>query len=201
MNNLKQFKVLVTPKSYGISDESLKEDLEDLVNEVTYNHYGRPLIETELIEVIPEIDGFIAGLEVINERVIREASRLKIISRYGVGVDRVDIKAATSRGIIVTNTPGANSASVAELTVGLILSLLRRICEFNQLTKSGKWVFKNAVSLRNKKVGLIGFGAIGRETAKRLQAFDCNILAYDPYINMRDCIESKVKICTLDTLL
>jgi len=201
MINLKQFNILVTPKSYGANNIALKTDLENYVCEVTYNQLGRPYSESDLIKVIPYVDGYIAGLDEINERVINAATRLKVISRYGVGIDRVDIEAATAKGIIVTNTPGTNSASVAELTVGLILSILRKICELNNLTKSGKWVFMNTSSIKNKNVGLIGLGAIGKETAKRLQAFDCNILAYDPFVNEAESVESKVEMCSLDTLI
>lgn len=201
MRDLKQFNVLVTPKSYGAIDATLKSDLEDQVGKVVYNDRVRPLKEQELIELIPDMDGIIAGLDPITKDVIGAAARLKVISRYGVGVDRVDLQVATAQGILVTNTPGANSASVAELTVGLILSLLRKICELNNLTKSGKWVFLHTTSLKNKRVGLIGFGAIGKETAKRLQAFDCSISVYDPYINSADCHDFNVRLRDLPTLL
>jgi len=181
-NILKQSVILVTPKSYGANDPSLKTELENQVSKVSYNNLGRSLNEDDLISMVPEVDGFIAGLDYITKKVIQAAPRLKVISRYGVGVDRVDIDAATSRGIIVTNTPGTNSASVAELTIGLILALLRKICQLNQSTKSGRWALENSISLKNKRMGLIGFGAIGKETALRLQPFGCTVLVCDPFI-------------------
>ena len=201
MNDLKKFKVLVTPTSYGTSDISLKTGLENAVGEVIYNNLGRALHEHELIEVIHDVDGLIGGLDEITERVIGSAPRLKVISGYGVGMEKVAIEAATEKGIFVCNTPGTDSASVAELTVGLIISLLRKICELNTLTKAGEWITINTTGLRNKKVGLIGFGAIGKETAKRLQAFDCIILSYDPFIEALECMDYNVKKCDLDTLL
>jgi len=200
-NILKQSVILVTPKSYGANDPSLKTELENQVGKVTYNHLGRSLNEDDLISMVSEIDGFIAGLDYITKNVIEAAPRLRVISRYGVGVDRVDIDAATSRGIIVTNTPGTNSASVAELTVGLMLALLRKICQLNQSTKSGKWALLNTISLKNKRVGLVGFGAIGKETALRLQPFGCIILASDPFIPQSVAKNYPVAFRDLDSLL
>lgn len=199
--DLKNFQVLVTPKSWGISDSRLISELEKSVGKVIFNKSSRPMSEEELIAVIPEVDGLIAGLEEINCRVIESASKLKVISRYGVGVDRVDLKTAAAHGIIVTNTPQANSASVAELTVGLILALIRKICELNEKTKSGQWVLMNAISLRNKTVGLVGYGAIGTEVAKRLVPFGCNILVYDPYVNENKHANLTVTFCEMGTLI
>ena len=190
-NALEQSVVLVTPKSYGAIDFSLKTDLEKQVGRVIYNDLGRSLNEDDLIGMVGEIDGFIAGLDHITRNVIKAAPNLKVISRYGVGMDRVDLAAATSQGIVVTNTPGSNSTSVAELTIALILVLLRKICQLNELTKSGQWTQLNTLSLKNKQVGLIGFGAIGKETAKRLKSFGCRISVYDPYVPesvLQDCM-------------
>ncbi len=198
--DLKNYCVLVTPKSWGISDSRLISDLEKSVGKVIYNKSSKPMSEEELIAIMPEIDGFIAGLEEINHRVIKAASKLMVISRYGVGVDRVDLKAVAAHGIIVTNTPRANSASVAELTVGLVLALIRKICELNKMTKSGQWVLMNTISLRNKTVGLVGYGAIGTEVAKRLIPFGCKVFVYDPFVKNKQT-DSIVTFCNMDTLL
>lgn len=177
---LNKCRVLVTPTSYAKNDPTLRTKLEAEVGEVVYNTTGRPLTALELIKLIPGFHGHIAGLDVIDRTVVEAADRLKVIARYGVGVDNVDLGAARERGIVVTNTPGANSISVAELTVGLLLSLARQIPAAAQATRSGEWPRTSGLTLQGKVVGLLGFGAIGSEVARRLGCFDCIILAHDP---------------------
>ncbi len=132
-------RVLVTPTSFGKLNPSLKARLESAVREVVYNPFDRPLRSAELIPLIGEADGYIAGLDEIDTEAIEAAERLRVIARYGVGADRIDLAAATRRGILVTNTPGANAIAVAELTIGLILSLSRQICPADQATRLGGW--------------------------------------------------------------
>ncbi len=176
---LRDSRILVTPTSFGSADPGIRAQLEASVGSVVYNTTGKPLKETDLLSIISDFDGYIAGLDEINAAVIAAAHRLKVISRYGVGVDNVDLNAARAHNIVVTNTPGANSASVAELTVGLLLSMTRNIPAAFQSMKSGKWPRLNGVSLEGKTVGLIGLGAIGRQTAQRLFGFGCHLLACD----------------------
>jgi len=104
-----------------------------------------------------------------------------VISRYGVGVDNVDLDAAREKGIVVTNTPGANSVSVAELALGLILALARQIPEAARAVRQGTWPRMNGISLEAKTVGILGLGTIGKQLVRRLAGFDCRLLAYDPY--------------------
>ena len=178
--NLKTCRVLVTATSYGKNDPTLRTFLEEQVGEVIYNTTGKPLSAEQLCELLPGVDGYIAGLDEINAHALAAASRLKVISRYGVGVDNVDLDAAKARGIIVTNTPGANSVSVAELAIGLMLSLLRSIPQAVNATRRGEWPRLSGKSLEGRTVGLLGLGSIGRQVARRLAGFDCRILAYDP---------------------
>ena len=193
-DNLKNLRILVTPTSYGKTDPRLCSELEAKVREVTYNTAGRPLVAAELKGMIQGIDGYIAGLDEVNEDVIRVSDSLKVIARYGVGVDNVDLEAARAKGIVVTNTPDSNSASVAELTVGLILALARNIPTAAQATKSGEWPRMSGISLQGKVVGLLGFGSIGKQVARRLQGFDCTILAYDPLISQSEAYELSVQL-------
>jgi len=180
MRNLKDCRVLVTPTSYANHDPTLRTVLESEVGEVVYNTTGKPLSSSKLQELVRDCDGYIAGLDAIDRAVIEAADQLKIIARYGVGVDNVDLAAARERDIVVTNTPGANAASVAELTVGLMLSLARSIPAANDATKAGEWPRLGGLTLEGKVVGLVGFGSIGKLVARRLTGFDCTILAYDP---------------------
>lgn len=199
--HLKHCRVLVTPTSYGNNNPNLMTQLEAEVGEVVYNTKGRPLSDMELLEIIPEIDGYIAGLDTISRKVIEAATNLKVIARYGVGVDAVDLEAAEEKGIIVTNTPGANSASVAELTVGLMLSLARNIPLATQMTKSGEWPRMSGLSLAGKAVGLVGFGAIGQQVARRLSCFDCIILAFDPVAHEEQAAKLNVELLPLKELI
>ena len=178
--SLKNCRVLVTPTSYGKNDSALQTQLEETVGEAVYNTTGRPLTEAELRNMVPRMDGYIAGLDDITRTVIEAADRLKVIARYGVGTESVDLQAAREHGIIVTNTPSANSGSVAELTLALMLSLARHIPSAIQSTKFGGWPRLPGLSLEGKMVGLIGFGSIGQNVARRLMGFDCKVVAFDP---------------------
>jgi len=199
--DLSGYRVLVTPTSFGKDDPALKATLEKTVGEVIYNPTNRPLTASELASLVKDADGYIAGLDQIDASVIDEANKLKVIARYGVGVDRVDVKAATKKGIVVTNTPGANSVAVAELTIALMLALGRQLCKADQATRRGQWPRFSGIGLRGKTVGLVGFGAIGREVASRLKGFGVRILVSDPYIK-REMVEGfGVELVLLDELL
>jgi D-3-phosphoglycerate dehydrogenase len=116
---LKECCVLVTPTSFGRNDPELKTKLEAAVGKVIYNPIRKPMTSEEVAELLPGVDGFIAGLDTIDAAALEKADRLKVIARYGVGYDQVDLEAARKKHIVVTNTPGANAVSVAELTLGL----------------------------------------------------------------------------------
>ena len=201
MKSLEQCKVLVTPTSYASQDPELKTDLEELVGEAIYNTTGKPLSSSQLQEIFPGVDGMIAGLDQIDSQAILSANNLKVIARYGIGYNNIDLEAAKSQGITVTNTPGSNSKSVAELTVALMLNLLRPVIQCNQQTKEGKWPRYKGFSLEGKSIGLIGLGAIGKEVARRLTGFDCIILAYDVYQDNQFAKQYNIKYVSLDDLL
>ena len=180
MADLRTMTVLVTPTSYAKHDAGLRSELEETVARVVYSPVSRPLTSAEVRDLLPGVDGFIAGLDVIDRAALQSADQLKVIARYGVGVEKVDLAAAREKGIVVTNTPGANSASVAELALGLILALARQIPAAAQATREGGWPRLSGLSLEGKTAGLLGFGSIGREVAKRLQGWGCRLIAYDP---------------------
>ena len=194
---LNQCKILVTPTSFAKYNKDYISMLENAVKKVTYNRTGKPLSEKDLIPLVSDIDGFIAGLDDITSSAIKAAGNLKVISRYGTGVDRVDLKAAKKAGIFVTNTPGANSVSVAELTIGLAISAARNIPEGNSRTKNGGWPRLSGTSLSGKTFGIIGLGSVGKEVAKRLSCFNMRILAYD--INFDAGFASQYDIVYTDT--
>ncbi len=199
--DLKEACLLVTPTSYGKNDPCLKTELEAVVAKVIYNPTGKPLTSAEVASLLPGVDGYIAGLDVIDRAALEKADRLRVIARYGVGVDSVDLEAAREKGIVVTNTPGANSVSVAELALGLMLTLARQISEAHQAVQQGKFPRLSGVSMEGKTVGILGLGAIGKQLARRLAGFDCRILAYDPYADTEFSARNNVVLETLDAVV
>lgn len=199
--DLSGYKVLVTPTSYAKHDARLRSELESAVGAVVYSPVSRPLTSLEVRELLAGVDGFIAGLDVIDRDALAGADRLKVIARYGVGVEKVDLAAAREKGVVVTNTPGANSSSVAELALGLMLALARQIPAAAQATREGGWPRLSGLSLEGKTVGLLGFGSIGKEVAKRLGGFGCTVLAYDPYANPAAAEALGVKLAAQDDVV
>jgi D-3-phosphoglycerate dehydrogenase len=199
--DLKSCRVLVTPTSYAAHDKRLRIELEAQVGEVIYNITGKPLNAQALKELLPGMDGYIAGLDEINRTALETADHLKVVARYGVGVDNVDRDYCRERNIIVTNTPGANAGSVAELAVGLILSLARSIPQAYAETRLGKWPRFNGFTLEGRTVGLLGLGAIGKIVARILLGFGVHVLAYDPYADTGYASEHGITLVTLDELI
>jgi D-3-phosphoglycerate dehydrogenase len=137
-----------------------------------------------------------------NKELIEKASALRIIGRAGVGVDNVDQEFATRRGIVVMNTPGANAIAVAELTIGLMLSLARFIPRAAETMRAGKWEKKSlqGSELSGKTLGIVGLGRIGIEVARRAQGMNMNVIAYDPYVSAKLARDLEVTLADLDAL-
>ena len=152
--------------------------------EVIHNPNKRRLTEQEIGEMIEKHQpvAIIAGVEPITREVLKKAENLKIISRCGVGLDSVDLAAAAEMGIRVANTPDAPTVSVAELTIALILNLLRNVNACDSRMRAGAWPTNHGFELKGKQVGLIGCGRIGTCVAGLLKAFGCRILGYDPFV-------------------
>src|SRR5215467_2854059 len=138
----------------------------------------------------------------VNCAVLAQAPRLRVIGRAGVGVDNVDLQAATAAGVLVMNTPGGNAVSVAEHTLALMLAMARYIPQATVSTKSGKWEKKKLLGseLRGKTLGIVGLGSIGREVVKRARAFEMRIVAHDPYVTSQIAKDMGVELMDLATL-
>ena len=147
--------------------------------EYVINPIGRRLTEDELVSLVPGFDVLIAGTEPITERVMEVAQQLRLISRVGVGLDNVDLLAARARGIAVAYTPEGPADAVAELTIGLALSLLRSVHLVNTAVRQGVWKRIQGRRLAQVTVGVIGVGRIGRRVMRLLSAFGARILAND----------------------
>lgn len=140
----------------------------------------------ELLKIIPEYSALVVRSQTkVGADVIAVAAKLKAIGRAGVGVDNVDVDAATRRGIVVMNTPGGNTVSTAEHAFSLLVSVARKIPQADASVKSGKWDRKSfqGVELNGKTLAVLGMGRIGTEVAKRARAFGMHVLAYDPYLS------------------
>jgi D-3-phosphoglycerate dehydrogenase len=139
----------------------------------------------------------------VDDALMEHAPKLRVVGRAGVGVDNIDADAATRRGIVVMNTPGANAVAVAELTIGLMLALARKLPIANSTMHAGKWEKKNlqGAELRGKTLGILGLGRIGLEVAKRARGFGLEIIGSDPFVSAAVARENGIKLGTLDELI
>ncbi|HWU41486.1 MAG TPA: hydroxyacid dehydrogenase, partial [Candidatus Acidoferrum sp.] len=140
----------------------------------------------ELKDLLRDMDALIVRSATrVTADILASSPRLKVVGRAGVGLDNVDMEAATARGVVVMNTPGANTTSAAEHTVSMLLSLAKHIPQATASMKGGKWEKSKflSVELSNKVLGIIGLGRIGTEVAKRVKGFNLRVLAYDPFIS------------------
>jgi len=138
----------------------------------------------------------------VDAKLLESAPKLRVIGRAGVGVDNIDIPAATHRGIVVMNTPGANAVAVAELTLGLMVSMARSVPRANATMHDGKWEKKSLQGreLRGKALGIVGLGRVGLEVARRAKAFGMNLIGYDPFIAPVIARENDVTLVPIDEI-
>src|SRR6476659_2866220 len=161
--------------------------------------------DAELVQLIPEFNGLVVRSQTkVTAGILQAAAKLRVIGRSGVGVDNVDLEAATRRGVIVMNTPGGNTISTAEHAFSLLLSVARKIPQAHSNLQSGKWDRKQfeGTELYNKTLGIIGMGRIGSELSRRAIAFGMRVLAYDPYLSASRARSLQVELVEeLDELL
>jgi D-3-phosphoglycerate dehydrogenase len=192
------YKILVSDK---LGQEGI--DHLDAATDATYD-IKTGLSKDELIAIMPEYDGLIirSGTKP-DADILAAGTNLKVIGRAGIGVDNIDIKAATARGIIVMNTPQANSIATAEQTMTLMLAASRHTAPAHASLLSGEWQRSQFVGqqLYRKVLGVVGFGRIGRHVTKRAQAFGMEVLAYDPYVSEEVARELGVTLVDLEDLL
>jgi len=179
-------KIIITTSSFAKNEPGLLDMFAEHGLQMFLNPFGRKLSEDEVSEIIVQQQpiGMVSGVESLTRQVLEKAKNLKVISRAGIGMDNVDLQAAKDLGIVVTNTPDAPTIPVAELTLGMILSLLRRIHVSDAGIRRGEWVRPMGNLLHGKTVGLIGCGRIGSYLARLLSSFECIILGYDPFIDI-----------------
>lgn len=185
-----------------VSDSMSAEGLMPLLESDKVN-----CVQKNVSEVEGELDTFDALLvrsaTTVTEELMEKMPNLKIIARAGVGVDNIDIDAATKRGIVVVNAPDGNTISTAEHTFAMMMSLLRKIPQATKSIKSGEWNRKafEGTELRGKKLGVIGFGRIGTQLAIRAKAFQMELYVYDPFLTQARAEKIGVRTATLDEVL
>jgi D-3-phosphoglycerate dehydrogenase len=176
-----RYQVVITDCDHG----SIEEEKEE------FARIGAELIlaqvqeERDLIRSCQEADGLINQYAVFSRKVLENLPKCKVVSRYGVGVDSVDLRAATDLGIIVANVPDYCMDEVADQTVSMLLALIRKTVFFDKQVKAGLWDFRSGIPIhriRGKTLGLIGCGRIGLEVARRISGFGVKVIAFDPYL-------------------
>lgn len=182
----------------GIANEGIAQLKENFDVEIRDK-----LSHEELLEIIPKFDALIVrSASKVTADVLERGTNLKIIGRAGVGVDNIDVQAATERGIIVINSPDGNTIAATEHTFAMMLAVSRNIPQANATMHAGKWDRKKfvGVELRNKTLAIIGLGKIGAGVAKRAQSFDMNVIAYDPFVSEERAKNLGVRMVELDEL-
>lgn len=176
-------KILITPKSFRDAGEIPYRILKEHGLEITENNTGKTLDEEQMAELCADVEGLLVGIDPVSRRVIENAPRLKAISKYGAGLDNIDLEAAKDFGIEVRRAAGTNAVSVAELSIGLMFALARNIVPLSLNTRKGGWNRTRGVEITGKTLGIIGLGNIGREVARMAHGLGMDILGYDPFVD------------------
>jgi D-3-phosphoglycerate dehydrogenase / 2-oxoglutarate reductase len=176
--------VAVTPRSLrqtpGVHLDRLHAELD-----VRFPEFDRPLDEDEMVELVRGCEGLIVGVDPVTTRVL-EAGPLRVVVKYGSGMDNIDLEAAQALNVQVSSTPGANARSVAELAIALLLTLARNVALHDRGVREGSWRRLIGVELAGKRLGLIGYGAIGREVTRIARGLDMQVVAHDPFVKEAD---------------
>ena len=197
--------ILVTSRSFSDGDLDLVERAAVAGHRILRGPAHHDLDELRVL--LHGADAWIAGTGPVTAEHLAAAPKLKIIARYGVGTEAVDLDAARSRGIPVSNTPGANADAVADHAVGLMLAALRFVPDGDRRVRDGDWAVRRGRELGAATVGIVGFGRIGQGVARRLSGFGCRILAADPFVGAdavraagAECVELDDLFATADVI-
>ena len=193
-------KVLITSRSFGKIGDSARKILLDAGIEIT--NISAKFDQAEFERIIPEFDALIIGAHDFSEADMERCPNLKIICKHGVGLDNIHLNKAKELGIAVCNAPGTNSNAVADLALGLMLSVSRKISHSAGLVRQGVWKSHIGEDVCGKTLGLLGFGAIAKGVARRARGFGMKILAYDPYVaQVPEEFAGWVELCSMDDVI
>lgn len=193
-------KILVTPRSLTRAGHPALNRLRKAGYEVVLSSPGQQPDESELLRLLPDCVGYLAGVEKVSAKVLHAAANLRVISRNGTGVDNIDLAAAQRRHVQVCRAEGANARGVAELTLSLMLALVRSVPFSDQRLKSGEWQRREGIELAGRTLGLVGCGRIGKLVARFALAFDMNVLAYDLFPDLSFQPSQRFQYSTLQSL-
>ena len=196
-----KIKVLTSPSSMGQCGSKPFDLLRENGYEIINNPYGRKLTEDEVIEIAKDCVGIVAGVEPLTARVMDALPQLKCISRVGVGMDSVDVEYAKQKGIIVLNTPEGPTRGVAELTLAMTLSLLRKIPQADAAMHQHQWKKQIGNLILDKKIGIVGLGRIGRLVSELFRGIGNPVIGYDPYADREWAKNIGVEIKTFEEVL
>jgi phosphoglycerate dehydrogenase-like enzyme len=174
-------RLAITPRSFRAIPGRHQERLREAGVEIVYPSEERILTEEEMVELVAGCDALIVGLDPVTPRVL-DAGPLRVVVKYGSGLDNIDLAAAAARAIAVVATPGANSQAVAELTIGLLLALARRIVANHLSAASGHWQRELGFELAGRRLGLVGYGQVGRRVAAMAKGMGMVVVASDPHV-------------------
>jgi D-3-phosphoglycerate dehydrogenase len=195
------WRVLIGSKSFGKAIPEHLERLREAGCEIVPNAVGRAYRAEELMDALRGVDAIVTGTDELTAEVIRNADRLKVIAKHGVGLDNIDLAAARSRGIVVGAAFGAVHDSVADLTLALLLAAARGIVPAHIRTKAGQWRGFMGMELRGKTLGIVGLGRIGKEVATRAQGFGMSVIAHDPKPDVAFAAAHGIRFVSLTELL
>ena len=193
-------KIVVTSSTFA-KTAALKQKLLQNFSHVEFNQTGRVLTTPELIPLLQDAEGALVGLDPIDEELLKHCPKLKIVSKFGVGIDNIDTRAMEGRKIALGWTAGVNRYAVAEHALGLILGSLRNLFVTSEKLRHGEWVKNGGTTLFNKTVGIIGLGHVGSELALLLSPFRCRIIAHDIADKTSFCAPHHICQVDLPTLL
>ncbi|PPF34622.1 phosphoglycerate dehydrogenase [Pseudoclavibacter sp. AY1H1] len=169
--------------------------------ELEYQTDGHPKAAADVVAAIGDAPAVLVGLDEVSAEVFAACPQLRVVAKHGVGTDNIDLAAAAAAGVVVVNTPGANADAVADLTLGLMLAGSRRIVEAERSLRAGNWDVFLGAQLGGKRLGVLGFGRIGRAVAHRAVAFGMRVSAYDPYVPASVLEEAGVEAGSLDEIV
>lgn len=193
-------KVVVGASSFADGNTEIENLFSDRKVDLIKNPFGRRLTKDEIIEHLQGADGLLAGLEPLDEEVFSKCPDLKAITRIGIGMDNVDKEAAEKYGIKVSNTPEGPTDAVAEMTLAALLSICHNIIQSNQDVHNGIWKKRLGKSISELTVFVIGYGHIGRKTAKLLESMGAKVLIYDKYDAESSTIDFEKGLRTSDVI-
>lgn len=197
----KMLRILVTAGEFGEADPRPEAMLRAAGCILMRTPYPRPARARQLLPLVADVEGILAGWDEFSRHVLEAAPRLKVIARYGAGAGGIDLQAATDLGIVVTNTPGADTDAIADLTFALLLAVARQVPAADRLARRGGEERLVGVKLAGKALGIIGFGRVGQAVARRAHGFRMVLLAFDPIPRPDAAARLGVRLVPLGALL